>query len=246
MEKHSLLNSNKENKNEQDEEDEWESIPENEQTEETKDVFYRLNFEGASKIKLDIHKLKNYHSLKVKKLDLKEKESFKKLDKYIKEEYIPNISIKQNDNSNPYATILNNDYVIKKRPEIGTCLIYELDDENQEVKLLGKSDTWYETTIFKPKIYPHKKSIKNIINNPKINKNLTHKLKKEKMNINKDTNADTNANANKKFLKKKRKRRRKSKYTKNSTIIEIKRIFDKQQQQQQNINNINNNNEEKK
>ena len=82
-EKNILLNSTKENKNEQDEEDEWESIPENEQTEETKDVLYRLNFEGASKIKLDIHKLKNYHSLKVKKLDLKEKESFKKLDKYI-------------------------------------------------------------------------------------------------------------------------------------------------------------------
>lgn len=243
------------------EEDEWESIPENEQTEETKDVLYRLNFEGASKIKLDIHKMKNFHSFKMKKLDLKEKDSFKKLDKYIKEKYIPNISIKQNENSNPYATILNNDYVIKKRPEIGTCLIYELNDENQEVKLIGASDTWYETTIFKPKIYPRKKKIKTIINNAKINKGITKKLKKDKKNIKEDTNSDNNndnkiENVNKNYLKKKRKRRKKSKYTKNSTVIEIKRIFDKQQQQpqqqqqlqqQQNINTNNNNiNEDKK
>ena len=63
-------------------------------------------------------------------------------------------------------------------------------------------------------------------------------------------------NVNKNYLKKKRKRRKKSKYTKNSTVIEIKRIFDKQQQQpqqqqqlqqQQNINTNNNNiNEDKK
>ena len=241
-----LLNSTKENKNEQ--------------TEETKDVLYRLNFEGASKIKLDIHKMKNFHSFKMKKLDLKEKDSFKKLDKYIKEKYIPNISIKQNENSNPYATILNNDYVIKKRPEIGTCLIYELNDENQEVKLIGASDTWYETTIFKPKIYPRKKKIKTIINNAKINKGITKKLKKDKKNIKEDTNSDNNVNknenVNKNYLKKKRKRRKKSKYTKNSTVIEIKRIFDKQQQQpqqqqqlqqQQNINTNNINiNEDKK
>ena len=260
-EKNILLNSTKENKNEQDDEDEWESIPENEQTEETKDVLYRLNFEGASKIKLDIHKMKNFHSFKMKKLDLKEKDSFKKLDKYIKEKYIPNISIKQNENSNPYATILNNDYVIKKRPEIGTCLIYELNDENQEVKLIGASDTWYETTIFKQKIYPRKKKIKTIINNAKINKGITKKLKKDKKNIKEDKSSDNNndnkiENVNKNYLKKKRKRRKKSKYTKNSTVIEIKRIFDKQQQQpqqqqqlqqQQNINTNNNNiNEDKK
>ena len=261
MEKNILINSTKENKNDQEEEDEWESIPENEQTEETKDVLYRLNFEGASKIKLDIHKMKNFHSFKMKKLDLKEKDSFKKLDKYIKEKYIQNISIKQNENSNPYATILNNDYVIKKRPEIGTCLIYELNDENQEVKLIGASDTWYETTIFKPKIYPRKKKIKTIINNAKINKGITKKLKKDKKNIKEDKSSDNNndnkiENVNKNYLKKKRKRRKKSKYTKNSTVIEIKRIFDKQQQQpqqqqqlqqQQNINTNNNNiNEDKK
>jgi len=261
MENNISLNSPKENNNEKNDEDEWESIPENEQTEETKDVLFRLNFEGASKIKLDIHKMTNFHSLKMKKLDLKEKESFKKLDKYIKEKYIQNISIKQNENSNPYATILNNDYIIKKRPEIGTCLIYELNDENQEVKLIGTSDTWYETTIFKPKIYPRKKPIKNIIKNPKINKSITKILKKDKKKIKENPNDDNNVNKNEKvnknYLKKKRKRRRKLKYTKNSTIIEIKRIFDKQQQQQQqtqpqqeqqqqqNTNN-NNINEEKK
>ena len=239
MDKKVSFNLPQENK----EEDEWESIPENEQTEETKDVLYRLNIEGASKVKLDIHKLKNFHSLKMKKLDLNEKESFKKLDKYIKEKYIPNISIKQNDNSNPYATILNNDYIIKKRPEIGTCLIYELNDENQEVKLIGTSDTWYETTVFKPRSYSHKTPIRKMINNQKTLGSISKKIKKDKkknIKANSSEDKNKNENINKNLLKKKRKRRRKSKYTKNSTVIQYKRIFD----EQQNTNN-NNNNEEK-
>ena len=49
-------------------EDDWESIPENEKMEETKDILYRLNFEKASKVKLEFSKLKNYHNIKVKKL----------------------------------------------------------------------------------------------------------------------------------------------------------------------------------
>jgi hypothetical protein len=52
-------------------------------------------------VKLDLNKKKNFHSLKVKKLIQKEKESFYELDKYIKEQYIPNITISQNYNSNP-------------------------------------------------------------------------------------------------------------------------------------------------
>ena len=211
------------------EEDEWESIPENEQTEETKDILYRLNIEGASKVKLDLNKKKNFHSLKVKKLIQKEKESFYELDKYIKEQYIPNITINQNYNSNPYAVISNKDFIIKQHPEIGTCLIYEMNDLDQEANLIGKSDTWYETTIFKPKITTYKKKqIKNNLNSIKINKNmnLTKKIKKGKDVIKDKNNSIDNTNINKTFLKKKRKRKKKIKYTKNSTIFELKRIFD--------------------
>ena len=42
-------------------EDEWESIPENEQTEETKDILYRLNIEGASKLKFDLEAPRKKH-----------------------------------------------------------------------------------------------------------------------------------------------------------------------------------------
>ena len=244
-------------------EDEWESIPENEQTEETKDILYRLNIEGASKLKFDLNKKKNYHSLKVKKLIQKEKDSFYELDKYIKEEYIPNISIKQNYNSNPYATILNNDFILKQHPEIGTCLIYEMNDSNQEAKLIGKSNTWYETTIFKPKIPSYrKKPIKNNLKTIKVNKssNLPKINKKEKNDLNKkeikNENININTNANKTFLKKKRKRKKKIKYTKNSTVFELKRITDNPENQenkdnkdiQNNLENkdINNKKEEKK
>jgi len=230
-------------------EDEWESIPENEQTEETKDVLYRLNLEGASKVKLDLNKKKNFHSFKVKKLNQKEKESFYELDKYIKEQYIPNISINQNYGSNPYATISNKDFIIKQHPEIGTCLIYEMNDVNQEANLIGKSDTWYETTIFKPKISSHKKKqIKSNLNSIKINKsvNLTKKIKKEKEALNvKDNNKNIdNTNINKTFLKKKRKRKKKIRYTKNSTVFELKRIFDDKDNIKDNDNS--NNKEEKK
>ena len=211
------------------EEDEWESIPENEQTEETKDILYRLNIEGASKVKLDLNKKKNFHSLKVKKLIQKEKDSFYELNKYIKEQYIPNITINQNYNSNPYAVISNKDFIIKQHPEIGTCIIYEMNDLDQEANLIGKSDTWYETTIFKPKISPYKKNqIKSNLNSIKINKNmnLTKKIKKEK-DVTKDkNNSIDNTNINKTFLKKKRKRKKKIRYTKNSTVFELKRIFD--------------------
>ena len=214
----------KDEKTDEDDENDWESIPENEKTEETKDVLYRLNIEGASKVKIDLHRMKNYHSLKLKRLESKEIESINELDKYIKEKYMTNITINKNNNSNPYITILNNDYVLKKHPEIGTCLIYELDDINKEANLIGKSDTWYEATTFKPKIL-----LKKPMNNtkslgvPKISKNLIKKIKNEKPNKIGENKGYSN------LINKKRKRKRKRKkikYPKDSTVIEIKRIFD--------------------
>ena len=225
-------------------EDDWESIPENEKTEETKDILYRLNFEKASKVKLEFSKLKNYHNIKVKKLIPKEIESFFQLDKYIKKEYIPNIKVTHN-NSNPYVTILNNDYVLKKHPEIGTYLIYEMDDKNQEANLIGKSDTWYEATIFKPKIrirkpvaHPKNENV------PKISKNinLNSGVEKKNENFGKFGKIGNNGNL---MLNKKRKRKKKKRiYLKDSTIIEIKRIFDNKEKEKEkeedNNNQINN------
>ena len=208
----------------EDDENDWESIPENEKTDETKDILYRLNIEGASKVKLDLHRMKNYHSLKLKRLESKEIESINELDKYIKEKYMTNITINNNNNSNPYITILKNDYILKKRPEIGTCLIYELDDINKEANLIGKSDTWYEATTFKPKLVL-RKSLNNTksLGVPKISKNLIKKIKNEKLNKIGENKGYSN------LINKKRKRKRKRKkikYPKDSTVIEIKRIFD--------------------
>ena len=215
--------------NENEDEDEWESIPENEKTEETKDILYRLNIEKASKVKIDFHKLKNYHSIKVKRLEQKEKESFYKLNEYIKEKYVPNITIKDDSNSNPYITILNTDYILKKNPEVGTYLIYEMDDKNQEVNLIGKSDTWYEATIVKPKLVLKKSMNKSSIqNNVKINKTI-NLFKNKILKLNKNEK-----NSGSKFLNKKRKRKKKKrKYPKDSTVIEIKRIFDNKEEEKE-------------
>ena len=212
----------KDEKNDEDNENDWESIPENEKIEKTKDILYRLNIEGASKVKIDLHRMKNYHSLKLKRLESKEIESINELDKYLKAKYIPNITINNNNNLNPYITILNNDYVLKKHPEIGTCLIYELDDINKEANLIGQSNTWYEATTFKPKTVLRKPINKTkSLGVPKISKNLIKKLKNGKMSKINENKGYSN------LISKKRKRKRKKiKYPKDSTIIEIKRIFD--------------------
>ena len=212
----------KDEKTDEDNENDWESIPENEKIEKTKDILYRLNIEGASKVKIDLHRMKNYHSLKLKRLESKEIESINELDKYLKEKYIPNIKINNNNNLNPYITILNNDYVLKKHPEIGTYLIYELDDINKEANLIGQSDTWYEATTFKAKAVLRKPINKTkSLGVPKISKNLIKKLKNGKMSKINENKGYSN------LISKKRKRKRKKiKYPKDSTVIEIKRIFD--------------------
>ena len=224
----------KDEKTDEDDGNDWESIPENEKTDETKDILYRLNIEGASKVKLDLHRMKNYHSLKLKRLESKEIESINELDKYIKEKYMTNITINNNNNSNPYITILNNDYVLKKHPEIGTCLIYELDDINKEANLIGKADTWYEATTFKPKLVLRKPmNNTKLLGVPKISKNLIKKIKNEKVNKIGENKGYSN------LINKKRKRKRKRKkikYPKDSTIIEIKRIFDNKDKEEEDKN----------
>lgn len=235
MEKNNENNIINKDEKEGSDNDEWESIPENEITEETKDVFYRLKFENASKVKNDIFKLKLYHSNKVKKLDSKEIESFYALDKYIKEKYINNISFHHQNNEMPYATIIDNDFVVKKHPEIGTNLIYEVDDNKQELKLIGTSNTWYEATVFKPKV---KKRIIKIPKRPVINNKSNNKMsvlpeikQKEKTNLifPNDINYpifpthNSNIDGNRKLLRRKR-RKKKKRYAKDSTIIQIKRI----------------------
>ena len=227
-------NTIKKVENEKDEND-WESIPENEQTEETKDVLYRLNIEKASKVKLDFHKMKKYHSIKVKRLEQKEKESFYNLDKYIKEKYLPNITITHNSNTNPYITILNTDYILKNNPEIGTYLIYEMDDKNEEANLIGKSETWYEATIVKPKSIA-KKPVQKIQNNKKIIKSVNLIKRSKILKLNKNEKSDSF-----RFMNKKRKRRKKKrKYPKDSTVIEIRRIFDNKDKEENNKDNIKN------
>ena len=235
------IKKKEEKENDENDEDEWESIPENEKTEETKDILYRLNIEKASKVKIDFHKLKNYHSIKVKRLEQKEKESYYNLDKYIKEKYMPNITINNDSNGNPYLTILNTDYILKKNPEVGTYLIYEMDDTNKEANLIGKSDTWYEATIVKPKLVLKKNMNKSSIqNNVKLNKTINF-FKNKILKLNKNEK-----NNNSKFLNKKRKRKKKKrKYPKDSTVIEIKRIFDNQDKKEEEEKDNTNKNEEK-
>jgi hypothetical protein len=135
--------------------------------------------------------------------------------------------------------------VLKKHPEIGTYLIYEMDNKNQEANLIGKSDTWYEATIFKPKIrirkpvaHPKNENV------PKISKNINLNSGVEKKNENFGKFGKIGNNGNLMLNKKRKRKKKKRRYLKDSTIIEIKRIFDNKEKEKEkeedNNNQINN------
>jgi hypothetical protein len=87
-----------------------------------------------------------------------------------------------------------------------------MDDKNQEANLIGKSDTWYEATIFKPKIrirkpvaHPKNENV------PKISKNinLNSGVEKKNENFGKFGKIGNNGNL---MLNKKRKRKKRKEY----------------------------------
>lgn len=243
------------NNDKKEEDDEWESIPENEQNEETKPAFYRFKFENCSKLKTEIFRIKEYHSNKIKKLEPKEIKSFYDLDKYIKENYINNITFYNQNNNLLYTNILGAEHVVKKKPEVGTNLIYEIDEGKEELKLIGTSDTWYEATIFRQKPRNKVLKLKRAVSQPIMKKKIFEgKIDNKNENIldnsfsfiNKKRKEDKKSGISLAALKKKKRKRRKIKYTKDSTIIQIKRIDNNINEERNKMENIIDKKNEKK
>lgn len=208
------MNNSTENKsNNQDEgNDEWE-------TDEEETCYFRLSIEHASKIKNEINKFKLYHSKKIKRLDSEEIKTVHEIDKYLSNEVLPNISFKEDlATKKPYVTINNTDFVVTDKPEIGTNLILEINND-KTIKIIGCAERFYEAGIIKPK--PRSQQKKKL-DKPKEMTNIQPKEKK--VFTEQSQKSENKNNNNVKLMNKKRRRKPKRKYIKQSTIIEIKKL----------------------
>ena len=207
---------------------EWET--DDEQTQ-----FLRLNFENASKIKNEISKIKKYHTKKIKKLEKKEIESVNEVEKYIKNNILSKISIKNDLNDNkPYLTINQNEFIINDRPECGTNIFFEYNENKKKLEILGKSERFFESNVFKAKkrIFPKKNIIikKATVNKGKLKKHINNNNMDIETEIDSSKKSEGKNNKNKEELNNKikltnkKRRRPKRKYIKESTIINIKKI----------------------
>ena len=193
------------------------------ETDEEQTQFLRINFENASKINTEINKRKKYHIKKIKGLEKKEIDSALEVEKYIKNNILPNFSIKTDLNNNkPYLSIGKNDYIINDKPEVGTNVFFSYNENKKRSK------------IFKVKKRISTK--KNVLINQAKKINRIQQIKKLKnknsgeidteINTSKNSEGDNKnvINKNIKLIGNKRSRRQKRKYIKESTIINIKKI----------------------
>ena len=205
------------------------------ETDEEQTQFLRINFENASKINIEINKRKKYNIKKIKGLEKKEIDSALEVEKYIKNNILPNFSIKTDLNNNkPYLSIGKNDYIINDKPEVGTNVFFSYNENKKRLEILGKSERFLESKIFKVKkristkknvlIYQVKK--KNRIQQIKKLKNKNSGEIDTEINTSKNSEGDNKnvTNKNVKLIGNKRNRRQKRKYIKESTIINIKKI----------------------
>ena len=205
------------------------------ETDEEQTQFLRINFENASKINIEINKRKKYHIKKIKELEKKEIDSALEVEKYIKNNILPNFSIKTDLNNNkPYLSIGKNDYIINDKPEVGTNVFFSYNENKKRLEILGKSERFLESKIFKLKKRISTK--KNVLINQVKKKNRIQQIKKLKnknsgeidteINTSKNSEGDNKnvTNKNVKLIGNKRNRRQKRKYIKESTIINIKKI----------------------
>ena len=205
------------------------------ETDEEQTQFLRINFENASKINTEINKRKKYHIKKIKGLEKKEIDSALEVEKYIKNNILPNFSIKTDLNNNkPYLSIGKNDYIINDKPEVGTNVFFSYNENKKRLEILGKSERFLESKIFKVKKRISTK--KNVLINQAKKINRIQQIKKLKnknsgeidteINTSKNSEGDNKnvTNKNVKLIGNKRNRRQKRKYIKESTIINIKKI----------------------
>lgn len=187
--------------------EEWE-------TDEEKTEYLRLSIEKSKKIKNILNKTKLYHTKIIKRLEKKEIESAKNLNNFINKEIVTKSKVLIEKASNKlYLSFDENDFVIQNNPEIGTNIILE-QTNNNNLKVLGVAERYFEATVFKPKRRITTK-----------HKEITSLYSKNNFipSSNNSVQNSVHSNADKTFLGKKKRRRPKRNYKKDSTIIEVRK-----------------------
>jgi hypothetical protein len=111
--------------------------------------YYRLKYDNLIKIKTEIGKILKVKSKKYKRMDSEAHEKLKVVKKYIEDDIIPTIGLKSNtlytQEDLDKLFIIGEEYNLIKKPEIGSCLIFEIN-QNNNLSLTGISKEFYEAT----------------------------------------------------------------------------------------------------
>ena len=154
--------------------------------------YFRIKYDNVTKVKFQIKKIVNFISKKYKRIDTEAQEKLKVVNKLLNEEIIPTFGIKssklysETEDEFDKVFLVGNEYNLIKKPEIGSCLFFELNTKNNisnNLNLVGVSNEFYEATT---KIF--KRSRLEEINKPKViidkeKKKINRKKKKKIVKI---------------------------------------------------------------
>ena len=166
-----------------------------------KEIYYRMNIEN-SKIKIELNKIKEFHSKKIKSLDKNELSFIDIKNDYINN-FLPEIKVYENEKKDKIINLMNTEYLLKEKPETGSCLILEIendkDNNNNNLNIIGVSEKYFQigNLLKQQKIKSNVKNNNNIKNDKKIkNNNIKTKNKISNNNINNNNINNTNNNIN--------------------------------------------------
>lgn len=184
--------------------------------------YYRLKMENVKKIKNELGKSLRNKTFKYKKIDEELYEKLKIRETYFKNKVYPFIQFKDkiySEDESLNKIILDHDrYNVEKKPEIGSCLIFEINRDN-EINLLDVSKEYFDVST---KIHYLPAGTLNIKTNTIVRRK--RKKKANVINVVKEQAMKNLAVQGVSKNKKKKKKKRLVKHKKNSTIIQIKKI----------------------
>jgi hypothetical protein len=163
--------------------------------------YFRIKFDNVTKVKADLQKILKLCTRKYKKIDTEAHEKLKIVNKYLNEEVVPSFGIKSEklyaEDEFDKIFLVGNEYNIVKKPEVGSCLIFELTNKNSlsynsqpnNLNLVGVTHDYYEATT---KIFQRSRLEEE--NKPKTKKKVCKEKKKAvRRSINKNKVSETNS-----------------------------------------------------
>jgi hypothetical protein len=118
-------------------------------TDDEGEEYYRLKYDNLIKIKTEVGKILKLKSKKYKRMDSEAQEKIKVVKRYIEDNIIPTIGLKSNTlytrEDLDKLFIIGEEYNLVKKPEVGSCLIFEIN-QNNNLSLIGTSQEFYEAT----------------------------------------------------------------------------------------------------